>query len=139
MRRNLWIIGGTICVGLGVIGIVLPILPTTPFLLLAAFCYTRGSGRFYDWLVNRSHLGGYIRTYQEGRGIPIKQKLLTISALWLTIGLTISFAAETWWLIVLLAVVVVGVTIHLIKIKTLQQEPVGLASQANSSEPVEAS
>jgi hypothetical protein len=139
MRRNLWVICGTVCVVLGVIGIVIPILPTTPFLLLATFCYTRGSERFNNWLVNRSFLGSYIHNYREGRGISLKQKLLTIFILWLTISFTIGLAATTWWLKILLLIVAVGVTIHLIKIKTLQQEITDQAGPANSSEAVEAS
>ena len=116
--KSLWIVGGTVCVGLGILGLFLPVLPTTPFLLLAAFCYGRGSKRFYHWLVDRSWVGGYIRSYREGRGIPIKQKILTIVLLWLTIGVTIGFAAIIWELKIVLGIVAVGVTIHLVKIKT---------------------
>jgi len=139
MRRKLWIIFGTVCLGMGCLGIILPILPTTPFLLLAAFCYARGSERFYDWLVNRSRIGGFVRNYREGRGIPLLQKLLTIVILWLTIGITIGFVAATWWLKVLLVVIAAGVTVHLINIKTSPQEPICQASQANSLELVDKS
>jgi uncharacterized membrane protein YbaN (DUF454 family) len=139
MRKNLWIIGGTVCVGLGILGIFLPVLPTTPFLLLAAFCYGRGSILFYHWLVNRTRLGDYIRSYQEGRGIPLKQKMLTIALLWLTIVFSIGFVATTWWAKALLVVVVVSVTIHLSKIKTWQQESHGSVDQANLMELVEIS
>ena len=69
LKKYLWILGGTVCVALGILGIFLPILPTTPFLLLAAYCYTRGSARLYNRLLNRSWLGGYIRNYREGLGI----------------------------------------------------------------------
>ena len=139
MGKSFWIIGGTVCICLGILGIFLPILPTTPFLLLAAFCYGRGSKRFYHWLVNRSRLGSYIRSYKEGRGIPLKQKVLTIVLLWLTIGFAIGFVATTWWLKALLLVVAAGVTIHLSKIKTRRQESPGSADQANSLESVEVS
>ena len=139
MGKKLWIIGGTVCVGLGILGIFLPVLPTTPFLLLAAFCYGRGSMRFYHWLVNRSRLGVYIRSYREGRGIPLKQKVLTIALLWFTIGFAIGFVANPWWAKALLLVVAVGVTIHLSKIKTLQRESHSSADQANSIESVEVS
>jgi uncharacterized membrane protein YbaN (DUF454 family) len=122
MGKSFWIIGGSVCLSLGILGIFLPILPTTPFLLLAAYCYGRGSDRFYNWLLNRSWFGSYIRNYQEGRGIPLNQKLLTFVLLWLTIGFTIGFVATTWWLKALLLVVAVGVTIHVSKIKTWRQE-----------------
>jgi uncharacterized membrane protein YbaN (DUF454 family) len=139
MRKHLWVIGGTVSLGLGILGIFLPVLPTTPFLLLAAFCYGRGSERFYNWLVNRSRIGGYIRDYREGRGIPLKQKLLTVALLWVTIGFTIGFVATTWWLKALLVVVAAGVTIHLIKIKTWRPESPGLADKENSMESIEVS
>ena len=139
MKNHLWVIAGTVCVGLGMMGIFLPILPTTPFLMLAAFCYGRGSKRFYHWLVNRSRIGGYIRSYREGRGIPLKQKLLTIVLLWLTIGFAVGFVATTWWLKALLLVVAVGVTIHVSKIKIWQQESPGSTDQANLKESVEVS
>jgi len=135
----MWVLGGTVCVALGILGIFLPILPTTPFLLLAAYCYTRGSDRFYNWLLNRSWFGGYIQNYREGRGIPLKQKLLTIVVLWLTIGFAIGIIATTWWLKALLLVVAVGVTIHVGKIKTWQQESPGSTDQANLDEWVEVS
>lgn len=122
MRNHIWILAGTISLGLGILGIFIPILPTTPLFLLAAFCYGRGSSRFYNWLMYRSWVGGYIRSYREGRGIPIKQKLLTIALLWLSIGYAIGFVAETWWLRLLLGTIAVGVTIHLAKIKTRQAE-----------------
>jgi uncharacterized membrane protein YbaN (DUF454 family) len=131
MRRVTWIIVGSISLGLGIVGIVIPILPTTPFLLLAAFCYGRGSERFYDWLVNRSQLGEYIRSYREGRGIPLKQKLLTIALLWLTIGFAIGFTAAPWWVKALLAVVAVGVTIHLSRTKTRKDETPAAADQSH--------
>jgi hypothetical protein len=139
LNKHLWVLGGSVCVGLGILGILLPILPTTPFLLLAAYCYARGSDRFYNWLVNRSRFGGYIRNYREGRGIPLNQKLLAIALLWLTIGVAIGFVVTTWWLKALLLLVAVGVTIHVSKIKTWSQESPNLADQANSKESVEVS
>lgn len=137
MGKSLWIVGGTVCVGLGVMGLFLPVLPTTPFLLLAAFCYGRGSKRFYDWLVDCSWVGGYIRSYREGRGIQLKQKVLTIVLLWLTIGLTIGFVETTWWQKILLAVVAVGVTIHLMMIKTWRPENSILTKEVQFEEPVD--
>ncbi len=133
MRKYIWTIAGTISLGLAVIGIFVPILPTTPLLLLAAFFYGRGSQRFYDWLVNRSRFSGYIRSYRAGLGIPLKQKVMTIALLWLTIGFSIVFVAESWWLRVLLGVVAVGVTIHLARIKVQQPEADACVPQAVQS------
>jgi uncharacterized membrane protein YbaN (DUF454 family) len=132
ISKNIWIFSGTICVGLGVLGIFLPILPTTPFLLLAAFCYGRGSVRFYHWLVKRSLFNDYIQNYREGRGIPLRQKLLSISLLWLTIGTTIWLAVTAWWLKALLILVAAGVTVHLGTIKTKTRDSLDPVDQVNS-------
>jgi uncharacterized membrane protein YbaN (DUF454 family) len=118
VMARIWVIGGTVCLGLAFLGIFLPVLPATPFLLLAAFCYGRGSERFYDWLVDRSWVRGYIRGYREGRGIKIKHKVMSFILLWLTIGYAIGFGVTIWWLKLLLVIVAVGVTTHLIMIKT---------------------
>lgn len=134
LGRSLWITGGTVCVGLGLLGIFLPVLPTTPFLLLAAFCYGRGSKRFYHWLVDRSWFGDYIRNYREGRGIPLKQKVMTIILLWLTIGVTIGLTEPAWWLKVLLAAVAIGVTFHVTRLKTLRPSPFEQPNEAVSLE-----
>ena len=97
---------------------LLPVLPTTPFLLLAAICYARSSERFYHWLITNRWCGEYIRNYREGRGIPLKQKVLTILMLWLTIGSTASLAISQWWIRLILLGVAVGVTVYLVRIKT---------------------
>ena len=93
-KNHILIIAGTFFVILGVLGIFLPVLPTTPFLLLAAACYFRSSDRFYHWLVNNRILGTYIRNYLEGRGMSMKNKIITLVLLWITIGLTIIFGIQ---------------------------------------------
>jgi len=120
--RALLIVLGTLCVVLGVIGMILPVLPTTPLLLLAALCYARSSERFYNWLMTNRWCGKYIRNYREGRGIPLKQKVLTILLLWLTIGSTAWLAVSQWWVRWTLLGIAFGVTIHLVKIKTYKQK-----------------
>ena len=117
LKRQLLIIIGTICVVIGVIGIVIPILPTTPFLLLAAACYTRSSQKFYRWLMNNRLFGSYIRNYMEGRGIPIKVKVFTIVLLWVTIGISIWVAAPNLIVKIILIIIAIGVTLHIIFIK----------------------
>jgi uncharacterized membrane protein YbaN (DUF454 family) len=120
MGKRIWILAGSVCVVLGVVGIFLPILPTTPFLLLAAFCYGRGSKRFYNWLVYRSWVGSYIRNYRSGLGISLRHKVLTIVLLWLTIGFSIGFVTLAWWLKAALVIVATGVTTHLVRMKTFR-------------------
>jgi uncharacterized membrane protein YbaN (DUF454 family) len=116
-KRRLLIVAGTLFTGLGIIGIFVPILPTTPFLLLAAACYMRSSKRFYHWLINNRILGAYVRDYMEGRGIPVRIKIRTIVLLWLTIGLTITFAVQSIVIKILLICIAIGVTVHIALIK----------------------
>jgi len=122
-NRILLIALGTLCVALGILGMLMPVLPTTPFLLLAAYFYGRSSKRFYHWLITNRWCGEYIRNFREGRGIPPRQKMLTLLLLWLTIGSTVGFAISLWWLRWLLLVIAVIVTIHLLMIKTYRPAP----------------
>ena len=103
--------------GIGIIGIFVPILPTTPFLLLAAFCYARSSNRFYRWLVNNRLFGAYIKNYIEGRGMPLKIKALTIILLWISIGVTLTFGVQNTAIRVALILIALGVTVHISMIK----------------------
>jgi len=120
--RYLLIIAGTIFLGFGIIGIFLPILPTTPFLLLAAACYARSSQRFYNWLMNNKWFGNYIKNYHEGRGVPLKFKIFTISLLWITILTSIYFVINNFWIEIILIIIAIGVTIHIITIKTYKHK-----------------
>ena len=133
--RVLLIACGTLCVVLGVLGIFVPVLPTTPLLLLAAICYARSSERFYHWLLNNRWFGEYIKNYREGRCIPLRIKILTLIALWLTIGFTTLRVVLVWWGQFILLGVAVGVTIHLVRIKTFKRDAnAPLAKGAISSE-----
>jgi uncharacterized protein len=112
------ILCGLIFVSLGILGIILPILPTTPFFLLAAACFSRSSKRFYTWLITNRWFGAYIRNYREGRGIPVKQKVLVLILLWLTILFSIMMSVALAGLKLLLLIIAAGVTIHILSIKT---------------------
>lgn len=112
---------GTFFLGLGLIGIFIPILPATPFLLLAAACYARSSKRFYDWLMNNKWFGSYIKNYHDGKGIPLKVKVLTISLLWSSILFSILFIVYISWIQIILIIIACGVTIHILIIKTYKK------------------
>ncbi len=122
LYRSLLLIIGTLSVALGILGIFLPILPTTPFLLLAAYCYARSSERFYQWLINNRWFGEYIRNYREGRGMQLRDKIVTLTVLWLTIGFTVAFAVSAWWGRLALVGIASGVTIYIIRLKTRKDE-----------------
>ncbi len=121
--RALLIILGTLCVVLGLLGMLLPLLPTTPFLLLAAICYARSSERFYRWLIANRWCGAYIRNFREGRHIPVKQRALTILLLWLTVGSTAWLAIPHWWLVLILLGVAIGVTTYLLRLWPFRPKP----------------
>jgi len=120
VKRRILIGAGTLSTGLGIIGVFVPILPTTPFLLLAAACYMRSSERFYRWLINDRIFGAYVRNYIEGKGMPVKIKMFTILLLWLTIALTVAFAVENMVVRIILLCVAVGVTAHIALIKKIK-------------------
>ena len=122
-KRRLLIAAGTLCTGLGIIGVFVPILPTTPFLLLAAACYMRSSERFYRWLTNNRIFGAYVRNYIEGRGMPLRIKVFTIVLLWLAIGLSINFAVQSLVIRIILVSIAVGVTVHIALIRKRVEAP----------------
>jgi uncharacterized membrane protein YbaN (DUF454 family) len=118
--KYLLIVAGTVAAGLGILGIFLPLLPTTPFLLLATACYAKSSPRLAEKLFNNKHLGQYLRDYKEKQGIKrsIKRRILIV--LWLSLGASViwSIFNKPWISIVLLCIGIV-VTIHIRSIKTL--------------------
>jgi hypothetical protein len=122
IKKGLLITSGTLFLALGVIGIFIPLLPTTPFLLFAAACYIRGSKKFYDWLIKNRWLGEYIKNYQYGKGVPFKVKIITITVLWLTIIISTILFVSNLIIQIILLIIAIGVTIHIIKIKTLDKK-----------------
>ncbi|MCW4015560.1 MAG: YbaN family protein [Candidatus Bathyarchaeota archaeon] len=116
--RTLFFIAGTITLALGAIGIVLPVLPTTPFLLLSLACYLRSSERMSNWMLNNKYFGTYIRNYKEGKGIPLKTKLFALTLLWATILYSAFFIIPVWIAQIILLAVATAVTIHLVKLPT---------------------
>lgn len=121
--RFLLLIAGTMSLVLGAIGIVLPILPTTPFLLLAAACYLRSSERMHKWLLRNRWFGEYIKNYQEGRGIPLKTKVFVLAVLWIAILYSTFFVVDELLIAqVALLLVAVGVSFHLIRLPTFKRQ-----------------
>lgn len=114
-RRWLLVVAGLLCVGLGLLGVFLPVLPTTPFLLLAAACFIRSSDRLYQWLLQNRLFGEKLRCYRAGEGIPLATRITAIVMIWLTLLSTILFVLpdDLWWLRVLLCLIGAAVTIHI--------------------------
>ena len=131
LLRYLLITIGWISVVLGVLGIFLPVLPTTPFLLLAAACFVRSSPRFYQWLVEHPKLGRYILYYLEGKGIPKRAKWMAISMIWLTISLSALLVVPLFWVKVLLFSIAACVSLYILRQPTWEPS----VEDARSSEP----
>ena len=108
---------GTFFVGVGIAGIFIPVLPTTPLLLISAALYAKSSTRFYNWLINNRIFGQYIKNYREGKGIPLRLKIITITLLWVTIGCSAIFAVDILWVRIMLVIIAAGVTVHVIRIR----------------------
>lgn len=118
--KTICIIIGTISLALGIIGIFLPLLPTTPFLLLTAALYFRGSPRLYQWLLNHKHLGPYIRNFRENKAIPLRAKIISLTLMWGTMLYCIFFLIPLVWVKVLMFLIAAGVTYHILSFKTLK-------------------
>lgn len=118
--RYFLVVLGTISLALGILGIFLPLLPTTPFLLLTAALYFRGSEKFYNWLINHKILGEYIRNFRENRAIPLRVKIISVSLLWITILSSAYFFVPYWWAKLIMIIIAILVTKHILSFKTLK-------------------
>lgn len=124
LKQYLYVGLGGLSLLLGVIGIVLPVMPTTPFLLLAAACFARGSSRCYQWLITHPWFGEYIKNYRDGLGIPRKIKLKAIGLLWLSISLSVLFVVDFVWAQVAMLLTATLVSVYLWTRPTLAVETV---------------
>lgn len=111
---------GLIALGLGILGAFLPVLPTTPFLLLAAALFLRGNKDLHHWLMTHPKLGTYISNFTEHKAIPLRVKIVSVATLWLTLLYCAIFVAGHWALRAMFLAIAVGVTIHILSYKTLK-------------------
>lgn len=118
--RGLFLVAGLLCVVLALLGALLPLLPTTPFLLLAAACFTRSSARMHHWLHHNRLFGSYIQHYRAGEGMPMRAKVITLLVMWLSLGYSalVAVPAHGWPLALFLLLIGVATTVHIIRLKT---------------------
>ena len=121
IKKYLFIFLGSISLGLGSIGIILPLLPTTPFLLLAAYFYLRSSKKLYVWLLNHRIFGIYIYSYINFHAIDLKTKISALSLLWLSLTISIILVNK---LLVTLILLIIGlsVSLHILSLKTMSRD-----------------
>lgn len=118
--KILYTISGLISLGLAILGIFLPVLPTTPLLLLAAALFLRGNSNLYDWLMNHPRFGQYIRNFTEYKAIPLHVKIVSVSLVWITLLNCAVFVAEHWAFSLFFILLAAAVTIHILSYKTLK-------------------
>ena len=121
VMRYLLALLGCFFLALGVVGAFLPVLPTTPFLLLSAALFMRSSDRLYQWLMNHRHLGTYIRNFRENKAIPLRVKIVSVSMVWITLLYCTFFVACVWWMRVMFIAIAAGVSAHILHYKTLKK------------------
>lgn len=120
LKRAVLVIFGTLSLSLGIIGVFIPILPTTPFLLLSAACYIRSSPKLYNWLITNRYFGKFIVNYREHKGIPLSVKVVVLILLWATILISALYATENIWLRSFLIIIAISVSLHVLFLKTLK-------------------
>jgi len=120
--RAILLITGTISLVIGIVGIFIPLLPTTPFLLLTAACYAQGSDRFYNWLLCNKLFGNYIRNYREGKSIALNVKLISLLLLWATILFSAIFVVSAFLIKIILITIAIAVTIHIFTIRSIKNQ-----------------
>ena len=121
--RIFLIIVGCVSLVLGILGMFLPLLPTTPFLLLSAAAWVKASPSLYEWLINHRVFGEYIRNFREYRAIPLRVKIISVSLVWLTIGYCIfAVVDEWWWAQVLMTLLATAISWHILSFATLKKK-----------------
>lgn len=124
LSRTFWLLLGIIVATIGLIGIVVPGLPTTPLMILAAACFAKSSQKFYDWIINNRLFGHHVKNYREGKGIPKKSKPIILTTLWIFVLFAVLIAipdsVPQIAKITTLVLAVIG-TIVIIRIPNLQQ------------------
>lgn len=117
LQRTILLVAGSIFLVVGMVGVAVPVLPTTPFLILAAICYGRSSIRCYRWLTTNRVFGRHLDDYLHGRGVSWKVKASTLVFLWVVITCSAVFFVDALWLRILLFVIAAGVTVHVVTLK----------------------
>jgi uncharacterized protein len=122
LLKKLLLVVGFLSVGLAAAGILLPILPTTPFLLLAAACFFRSSDKLYQWLITHKWFGHYIESWREHKAIPRHGKIVILLLLWASLTYSIFGVISILAIRVLLLLIGLGVTLFVLSRKTLAPE-----------------
>ena len=118
-KKALLVAAGSLCIVLAVLGVFLPLLPTTPFLLLASACYVRSSERLHGWLMGNRLLGGYLRNFKEHRGVPLRARVVTVALLWLPLLYSV-YRLDILWLELALVLMGLAWSVLIFRMKTVK-------------------
>lgn len=132
LKRILFLVLGSLAVVLGSVGVVIPVLPTTPFLLLAAYLYLRSSRPLYDWLIHHRILGKYIYHYLEHKAVPLQTKIGAVLILWASL-IASMILVDKWLVRIILAGIGLAVTVHILTLKTLRPEQMATKTTAHET------
>lgn len=133
LRKYIFLLTGSLSLLLGGVGIFIPVLPTTPFLLLTAFCYLRGSEKMYRWLIHHKIFGTYIQSYLIYKAITMKTKVGALIFLWLSLGISIVLL-DSLHIRILLCLIGIGVTVHIVLLRTMTAQQLQLLNTTDDNE-----
>lgn len=120
MIKFIFIFLGTLSLVLGILGIFIPGLPTTPLLLLSSYLYFKSSTKLYNWLLSNKYLGKYIKNYRKQKGMTLKQKIYAMSLMWIMILLSVFiFISEFWGKIIVICAGLTGTIVMGFIVKTV--------------------
>jgi uncharacterized protein len=119
LRRMIFFSLGVTLLGIGAVGVVTPVLPTTPLVLAAFFCFTQSSEKAEKWILNNRYFGSYIENYKTKKGVPYDVKLKSIVFLWITLTASMFILRQNIMILVLM-IVGVAVTMHILLLKTIK-------------------
>ncbi len=118
LKRLFFLSLGTTFFGIGAVGVILPVLPTTPFILLSVFCFGKSSKRAERWISNNRYFGSYIENYKNKNGVPLDIKLKSIAFLWIMLIISIIFFFNNNYIPLILSIVGIAITMHILLLKT---------------------
>jgi Uncharacterized protein conserved in bacteria len=124
---------GATLLGVGAVGVVVPVLPTTPLVLASFFCFTKSSKRAERWISRNRYFGSYIENYQTKQGVPLDVKIKSVAFLWITLVISCYIFQDKSYLLILLPIVGFGVTLHILFLKTKSDKNQGITDKQISS------
>jgi uncharacterized protein len=132
VKRTVYVALGTLSLAIGIVGAFLPVLPTTPFILLALFFYIRSSPRMHAWVMNSRFAGSHVRNVLDGHGIPLSVKVFAVGMSFCMIGYVSIVHTESFLVRMLLGLLFAVQVYFMVRIKTLRKVDERTMSESHS-------